>query len=75
LAIANFELLAASAGLGSVWWGFLRFFSSAVPEIKALLGIPEDDILSAALFGYPAIHFARTVQRDDAAVIRRISAM
>ena len=73
LAIANFDLLAHCAGLGSVWWGFLRFFTSMVPEIKPLLGIPEDHILSAALFGYPAVSYARTVQRDDAAVIKRVT--
>lgn len=73
VAIANFELLARSAGLGSVWWGFLRFFTNMVPEIKTLLGIPEDHFLSAALFGYPAVQYARTVQRDDAAVIKRVS--
>lgn len=73
LAIANFELLAQSAGLGSVWWGFMRMFVRFVPGIKLLFDIPEDHITSAALFGYPAIKFARTVQKDDAAVIRRIS--
>jgi len=73
LAIANFELLAHSAGLGSVWWGFLRFFATVVPEIRSLLGIPEDHIFSAALFGYPAVEYARTVQKDDAAVIRRVA--
>lgn len=73
LAIANFELLAQSAGLGSVWWGFLRLFLSTVPELKSLLDLPSDHIFSAALFGYPDIKFARTVQRDDAAVIRRVS--
>ncbi|MHB9106707.1 MAG: nitroreductase family protein [Armatimonadota bacterium] len=73
LAVANFELLALSAGLGSVWWGFLRFFAEGVPEIKAMLGIPEDHIFSGALFGYPAVRYARTVQKDDAAVIRRVS--
>ena len=72
LAIANFELLAQSAGLGSVWWGFLRLFLYLAPELKPILGIPEDHVFSACLFGYPTIKFARTVQRDDAAVVRRI---
>jgi len=73
LAIANFELLARSAGLGSVWWGFLRFFADGIPEIRTLLGIPEDHVFAAALFGYPAVRYARTVQKDDAAVVRRIA--
>lgn len=74
LAIANFELLALSAGLGSVWWGFFRMFSTAIPGLKTMLGIPEDHVLSAALFGHPAVHYARTVQKADAAAIRVLSA-
>lgn len=73
LAIANFELLAQSAGLGSVWWGLLRLFSTIVPKVRQLLGLPDDHVFAAALFGYPDIRFARTVQKDDAAIVRRIS--
>ena len=50
-----------------------RYFANTIPEIKEILGLPADHLYSAALFGYPAIEFARTVQRDDAAVVRRIS--
>ncbi len=73
LAIAQFDLLAHSAGLGCVWWGFLRLICSISPSIKAILGIPEDHIFSAALFGYPVIKFARIVQKDEAESVRRIS--
>lgn len=73
LAIAYFELLAQSAGLGTVWWGFLRLTSSIVPETKSILGIPEGHAYYAILFGYPQIEFARTTQKEDAAKVRRIS--
>ncbi len=73
IAVAYFDLLAQSAGLGCVWWGFLRLFAHLVPEIRPLFGIPDDHAFSAALFGYPAIRFARTVQKDDAARIRRVT--
>ncbi len=73
IAVAYFDLLAQSAGLGCVWWGFLKLFAHLIPEIRPLFGIPDDHAFSAALFGYPAIRFARTVQKDDAARIERIT--
>jgi len=45
----------------------------ALPELKPLIGIPADHpYYYAMLFGVPAIRYARTVQRDDAAKVRRI---
>jgi len=43
-----------------------------VPALKPVLGIPEDHVYYAMLFGYPSIKFARTAQHDDAAQVRRI---
>jgi nitroreductase len=73
LSLAYFELLAQSAGLGTVWWGFLRLTSAIAPEIKSILGIPEDHIYYAILFGNPQIEFARTAQKEDAAKVRRVA--
>lgn len=72
LALAYFELLAQSAGLGTVWCGLLKLLLEALPETKQALGIPADHEYYAMLFGYPSIQFARTVQRDDGARVRRI---
>ena len=72
LALGYFEFLAQSAGLGTVWWGMLRSILEALPELKSLVGLPADHVYYAMLFGIPAVRFARTVQRDDAAVIRRV---
>jgi nitroreductase/NAD-dependent dihydropyrimidine dehydrogenase PreA subunit len=72
LALAYFELLAQSAGLGTVWCGMLKLALEAAPELKALIGLPSSHTYYAMLFGYPAVHYARTVQRDDAAKIRRV---
>lgn len=72
LSLAYFEMLAQSAGLGTVWWGFLRLTMAIVPEVKPLLGIPDNHEYYAMLFGYPAIEFARTTQKEDAAQYRRI---
>lgn len=73
LTLAYFELLAQSAGLGTVWWGMLRLVTLVLPELKARLGIPADHHFYGMLFGYPTVRYARTVQRDDAAVVQRVT--
>jgi nitroreductase/ferredoxin len=71
LALAYFELLAQSAGLGTVWCGLLKLAFESVPTLKALVDLPPNHHYYAMLFGHPAVHYARTVQRDDAATIKR----
>jgi nitroreductase/Pyruvate/2-oxoacid:ferredoxin oxidoreductase delta subunit len=73
LALAYFDLLAQSAGLGTVWCGLLKMTLEAAPELKPLLGLPANHAYYAMLFGPPAIRFARTVQRDEAAPIRKLT--
>jgi nitroreductase/Pyruvate/2-oxoacid:ferredoxin oxidoreductase delta subunit len=75
LTLAYFELLAQSAGLGTVWWGMVSLVLAVLPELKAALGIPSNHLYYGMLFGKPVIQFARTVQRDEAAVIRSINAV
>ncbi|MEI7437601.1 MAG: nitroreductase family protein [bacterium] len=70
LSLAYFELLAQSAGLGTVWWGIAQMFFAVLPELKALVGIPPKHVYYAMLFGIPSVHYHRTVQRDNAAVVR-----
>jgi nitroreductase len=72
LALAYFELLAQSAGLGTAWCGMIKFVADMVPATRALLGLAPDAYFYAMMFGMPAIRYARTVQRDAAAKIRRI---
>ncbi len=73
LALAYFELLAQSAGLGTVWWGFFKAVFELVPELKPLVGLPTGHHYYAMLFGHPAVRYARTVQRDNSAAIRRVT--
>jgi nitroreductase/Pyruvate/2-oxoacid:ferredoxin oxidoreductase delta subunit len=75
LALAYFELLAQSAGLGTLWLGMLRRAFELLPDLKALLDLPADNLYYTMLFGYPAVQYARTVQREGGARIRKIKAI
>jgi Fe-S-cluster-containing hydrogenase component 2 len=72
LALGYFELLAQSAGLGTVWWGMLKMTLETLPELKPLLGLDPTHKYYAMLFGIPAVHYARAAQRDDGAVVKRL---
>jgi len=72
LALAYFELLAHSAGLGTVWCGLLRMSLEALPQLKPLFGLSPEHFYYPMLFGVPAWRYARTVQRDQAAPIEWI---
>lgn len=75
LTVAYFELLAQSAGLGTVWFGYLRVVLEALPELKSLLSLSPDDVYYGILFGYPAVKYARGVQREGSAQIRHLSSI
>lgn len=66
IALSYFELMAASLGLGTVWCGYARWaLQSVVPELGRRLGIPSDHrSMYAVMFGYPAVRYARAVQRE-----------
>jgi nitroreductase/NAD-dependent dihydropyrimidine dehydrogenase PreA subunit len=72
IALSYFELMAQSLGLGTVWCGFARWaLQSVVPELCRALGIPADHrSMYVMMFGYPAVQYARTVQRDASGVYR-----
>ena len=72
IALSYFELLAQSAGLGTVWCGFLKLALESVPELKPLFDLPPHHHYYPMLFGHPAVHYTRTVQRDDSATIKRL---
>lgn len=73
LALAYFELMAQSAGLGTVWCGMLKMALETLPELKAVLSLPADHHYYTMLFGLPAVTYARAVQRDDGAKVRRVA--
>ena len=69
LALAYFELLAQSAGLGTVWCGLLKRALEALPGLKPSFNLPGDHVYYPMLFGQPAWHYPRTVQRDQGASV------
>ena len=72
LALAYFELLAQCAGLGTVWCGLAKMALEMLPDIKQDLGLAPGQFYYTMLFGVPAVHYRRTVQRDDQSRIRRV---
>ena len=43
-----------------------------VPDLKKDLGLTPEKFYYPMLFGVPAVHYRRTVQRDDPGRIRRV---
>ena len=72
LALAYFELMAQCAGLGTVWCGLAKMALELVPDLKKDMGLAPGHCYYAMLFGVPAVHYRRTVQRDDPSRIRRV---
>lgn len=73
IAATYFELLCASRGLGSVMMTFPLDTLNLMPEVKALLEIPEEHFIGVVVgFGYPQIPYARGTQRTlDPGRVRR----
>ena len=64
VACAYFELLCASRGLGCIMMTFPLDVLNLMPEVKALLEIPESHFVGMIVgFGYPQIRYARGTQR------------
>lgn len=60
-----FELLCASRGLGAVMLTFPLGALEQMPDIKAMLNIPDNHYIGMMIgFGYPEIQYARGVQRE-----------
>ena len=64
VAATYFELLCASRGLGCVMMTFPKDALKNMPDVRALLGIPDEHYVGVMLgFGWPEIRYARGVQR------------
>ncbi len=59
-----FKLLCASRGLGAVMLTFPLGMLEQMPDIKAMLHIPDNHYIGMMIgFGYPEIQYARGIQR------------
>jgi nitroreductase len=72
ISLSYFELAAQSAGLGTVWCGYIHRLLEILPECKPMFQIPNGHIYYAMLFGLPAVSYPRTVQRSGSATIRKV---
>lgn len=72
IALTTFELYAQSRGVGTIWNGLATLtISELVPSLKKRLGIPENHRIGYVMgFGYPAIRYARSVDRGKPKVNR-----
>jgi len=73
LALAYFELMAQAAGLGTVWCGLGKWLLEVLPTLKSSIGLAADAKYFCMVFGLPSVRYARTVQRDDAALVKRVT--
>ncbi|MBD5098943.1 MAG: 4Fe-4S binding protein [Clostridiales bacterium] len=72
IACAWWDLLCASRGLGCVMMTFPRSVLELMPDIYALLGIPNDHYVGSLMgFGWPELRYPRGVQRHGCAQLRR----
>lgn len=70
-ACAYFEMIAQAHGIATCWFGFMRMVQAHVPEIlEKTLGINCKAPFYAMLYGYSAVQYERTIQRDDYAAIK-----
>ena len=74
IAASYFELMCAARQLGAVILRFPLNVLNNMPEVKALLKIPEDHYVGAAIgFGYPEFSYARGSQKAGKAKIHRLT--
>ena len=69
IALAYFELMAQSMGLGTLWDGIAKMMFTALPNLIYDLGIPKDHLFGYVMaFGKPGVQYQRTVERGSARV-------
>lgn len=71
IALTYFDLLANSNGIGTLWDGFAKYlFEDIAPELKPLIGIPENhEVTMVLLFGKAIPKYARGIQNNKTNLI------
>ncbi|MCQ2379520.1 MAG: nitroreductase family protein [Victivallaceae bacterium] len=69
IALSEFELLANSLGVGTLWCGFAKHAFAISRKMRKALGMPAGyKVGYVMLFGLPAVSYARTTQPSAALV-------
>lgn len=68
IALTYFELAASTYGIGSCWAGVVNLAATEWKPFREALNIPETDICSALLFGYPKYRYHQIPKRNEAIV-------
>jgi nitroreductase/NAD-dependent dihydropyrimidine dehydrogenase PreA subunit len=72
IALAHLELAAPAFGLGACWGGYIGIAAALSPEIRAVLGIPENQTCHGVIMlGHPAVGYKRPPRRKQAAITFR----
>ena len=70
IALAHLELVVPAFGLGACWAGYFAIAASASQELKNLIELPQDHVVSGALMiGYPKYNYVRVPKRNSASVM------
>jgi len=72
IALSYFELFAQSQEVGTLWNGLVKWaIDDLVPELRQRLQLPsQHQIGYVMVFGKPAIHYQRTVEKGTANIVR-----
>lgn len=69
IAIANFELAAKAAGLGTCWAGFTTRGAAQGPQVNEKIGLAADHkVIGAVMLGYPTFDYYRVPPRKPLSV-------
>jgi nitroreductase/NAD-dependent dihydropyrimidine dehydrogenase PreA subunit len=69
IALAYFDVVATTMGLGCCWDGFFTAAANNFPSIKEVIALPEDHVIHEALaVGYPKYKRYRIPQRNPAQI-------
>jgi nitroreductase len=70
IALTNFELMAQTMGIGTLWDGMLTWaLTEFFPDLAGRLGVPKAHTIGyCMIFGRPVVRYHRTVQRGPAKV-------
>jgi nitroreductase len=72
IALATFELVAATEGLGTCWAGYFFIAAAQWPPLQEALALPAGNVITGAMMsGYAKHRYQRIPARNEAKIIWR----